>query len=650
MNDPVEQAASALADDPATAEKLALALTAKRPDDPRPKLIRASALRRLGDCKSALPMLIELANGWPRAARTRYELGLCLAKTGHPVEGLGELESAVSIDPQFTEAWHALADQAFANGHFELEVRAKAAIARLEMADPALADAAEAVAMGRFADAEPVLRRHLLRQPDDVEALRLLAECLCADRAYGQAETLLRHALALEPDMSLVRFKLASTLFASQQAERALKELSPLEARDPLNPAYRNLRAGCLALLGDEGAAEAIHKELAASFPANCRIAVNHGHALRTKGSRDEAIASYRRAIELQPKNGEAWWSLANLKVGALTAPDEKVMRRLLADSSLPELERMRLFYALGRRLEDVGQYAESFACYAGGAVIAKRRVDVQQPDYQELLRSMQDCFTAEFLAERANWGVGDASPIFILGLPRSGSTLVEQILASHPDIEGTMELPYIGAIASRLSLKDRGAVRHLSKGEVKALGEEYLAKSAIHRRLGRKYFVDKMPNNFRHIGLIRLILPKAKIIDVRRFPLASCLSCFKQLFAEGHEYSYDLQDLGSYYRTYLAIVRHFSEIQPLAIHTQLYEDLIEQPEVQIARLLSFLDVPFFPGCLKFYENDRAVRTVSSEQVRQPIYRSGLDHWRVFAKFLGPLEEALGDALVDWKA
>ena len=297
MMDLVEEAASALAQDPAKAEKLALALTARHPHDPRLKLIRASALRRQGDAEAALPILLELSKAWPRAARTRYELGLSLNVLGRPAEGLGELETAVEIDPQFVEAWQALGDLAFANGRSELEVRAKAALARLAMADPLLGEVAEAVALGRFALAEPILRRHLLAQPNDVEALRLLAECLCAERAYEQAETLLRHALTLEPGLALARFNLACTLFASQQAELALQELAPLEASDPGNAAYRNLHAGCLALLGDETGAEALHAELATRFPSNSRIAVNHGHALRTKGNRDQAIASYRRAI-----------------------------------------------------------------------------------------------------------------------------------------------------------------------------------------------------------------------------------------------------------------------------------------------------------------------------------------------------------------
>jgi hypothetical protein len=265
--------------------------------------------------------------------------------------------------------------------------------------------------------------------------------------------------------------------------------------------------------------------------------------------------------------------------------------------------------------------------------------------DYPTELAQVESLFTQEFLSQRADWGADSDAPIFILGLPRSGSTLVEQILASHPEIEGTMELPYIGALAARIATQGDDVIAKADAAQVRAWGEEYLERAAVHRRLGRAHFIDKMPNNFRHIGLIRLILPHARIVDVRRAPMASCFSGFKQLFAEGQEFSYDLNELGRYYRHYLALIRHFAVAAPGAVHTLIYEDLVEDTEGQVRRLLDAIKVDFDPACLRFFENNRAVRTVSSEQVRQPIYRSGLDHWRAFEPHLGPLKEALGDAL-----
>ncbi|HWU03842.1 MAG TPA: sulfotransferase, partial [Novosphingobium sp.] len=587
MTDPFEQAAAALAKAPADAERQARALMARLPGDPRPQLILASALRRQGKGAAALALLIELARRFPRAAKTRFELGLCLQQVSRADEGRAQLQAAVQLDPSLAEAWQALADAAFASGDAAAETKAQAALARLACADPTVGKAAELVALGRHAQAEPVLRAHLLARPNDAEALRLLAACYVQARAFDNAETLLRHALQVRPGFDLARFDLACALFARQQGEAALRELAPLLAAAPGNAAYRNLRAGCLALLGDDGAAEALHADLATEFPQNARIAINHGHALRTTGARDAAIAEYRRALSLRPQTGEAWWSLANLKVANLTAQDEAEMRRQLA-GALPEADRLHLQYALGRRREEAGDAAAAFAHYAQGAAIVRRQWSEPPADYEAQAAATQALFTPEFLAERADWGVADEAPIFIVGLPRSGSTLVEQILASHSQIEGTMELPYIGAIAGRIEAAGGAdALRGATPVQVRGWGQEYLERARIHRRLGRARFIDKMPNNFRHLGLIRLILPQARIIDVRRHPMAACFSGFKQLFAEGQEFSYDLGDLARYYRHYLAILRHFHAVAPDAVHTLRYEDLIEDTQAQVEALLN---------------------------------------------------------------
>ena len=647
MTDPVAQAANALVAEPVLAERLARELVRRNPGDPRPRLILASALRRLDRSAEALTLLTDLVRAFPKAARTRYELGLSLCALGRGGEGDIELDAAVRLDPRHVEAWAAIADRAFAAGDTLREVRAEAALARLSVSDPALAKAAELVALGRYAEAEPLLRRFMLARPNDADGARLLAQCYVAARAYTNAETLLRHALSLRPDDKRARFDLAAALFAAQQAEDALSELAPLLAADPENPAYRNLRAGCLALIGDDAGAEALHAGLAAQFPANPRIAINHGHALRTAGVRDAAIAAYRRAVSLRPQAGEGWWGLANLKVGALTLEDAAAMRTALA-GPLPDEDRMHLAYALGRCAEDAGQADEAFAHYAAGAALARQRPGSKAEDYAAQAEAVAATFTPALLAERADWGADSEAPIFVVGLPRSGSTLVEQILASHPDIEGTMELPYIGAIAARIAATP-GGIAAATPDEVRGWGEEYLVRAAVHRRLGRPRFIDKMPNNLRHIGLIRLILPQATIIDVRRNPMASCFSAFKQLFAEGQAFSYDQGDLARYYRHYLAIVRHFHAAQPGAVHTLVYEDLVEDTEAEVRRLLDAIGIPFDPACLRFFENDRAVRTVSSEQVRQPIYRSGLDHWRLFEAHLGPLADGLGADLEAWR-
>lgn len=648
MNDPFAQAAAALAENPALAERLARGLMARAPGDPRPRLILASALRRLGRADQALPILKALAQNFPKAARTRFELGMSLCATGRGRDGDQQLDEAVRLDPALAEAWRAIEDRAFTAGDDLRERRAKAALARIEAGHPDLGRAAELIVLERFAEAEKILRPFCLAYPNHVEGLRLMASCKVAARAFAEAVTLLRHAVGIDPASPRLRFDLAHALFAGREAEPAMAELSPLLEKDPANPAYRNLQAACLGLLGDDQGAEAINAELAAAFPDNPRVAVNHGHAARTAGGRDRAIAAYRRAIALSPQSGEAWWGLANLKVGVLTEADEAEMRRLLA-TDLPDDGRMRIEYALARRLEDSGNFDESFEHYAKGAALARQRFIYGMRDYPTELAQVESLFTQEFLSQRADWGADSDAPIFILGLPRSGSTLVEQILASHPEIEGTMELPYIGALAARIATQGDDVIAKADAAQVRAWGEEYLERAAVHRRLGRAHFIDKMPNNFRHIGLIRLILPHARIVDVRRAPMASCFSGFKQLFAEGQEFSYDLNELGRYYRHYLALIRHFAVAAPGAVHTLIYEDLVEDTEGQVRRLLDAIKVEFDPACLRFFENNRAVRTVSSEQVRQPIYRSGLDHWRAFEPHLGPLKEALGDALEGWR-
>lgn len=651
--DPVVEAAAVLATNPAEAERLARAIVARMPADPRPRLILASALRRQGRAAQALPLLIELTRVWPRAARTRYELGLCLAATGRAGEGLGQLEEAVRLDPNLADAWAALADSAFAAGDTAREGPARAALARIAAGNPELGRAAELVALGRHADAEPLLRLYLSARPRDAEAARLLANCYIASRTFHHAETLLHHALAIDPGLAIARFDLAHALFAAQQPAAALLELAPLLEAEPAKATYRNLQAGCLALLGDDAGAAAIHSELTAAFPGNARIAINYGHALRTKGEPAAAITAYRHAAALSPQAGEAWWGLANLKVSALTDADEAQMRTLLA-APLPEEDRLHMEYALGRRCEDAGNAADAFAHYSAGAALARRRCPAAGRDHTDDEEMVARLFTTAFFEAHAGQGTDSDAPIFVVGLPRSGSTLVEQILASHSQVEGTMELPYMGAIAARIAREggDGGleaALAAATPEQVRGWGQEYLNLAQVHRRMGRARFIDKLPNNFRYIGLIRLILPNAKIVDVRRHPMAACFSCFKQLFAEGQDFSYDLSDLAAWYRYYLSVVRHFHATQLGAVYTLVYEDLVDDTEVQVRALLAALNLPFDPATLRFFENDRAVRTVSSEQVRQPIYRTGLDHWRRFEDFLQPLAAALGPELETWQ-
>jgi tetratricopeptide (TPR) repeat protein len=413
--------------------------------------------------------------------------------------------------------------------------------------------------------------------------------------------------------------------------------------------------------LGDFEEAIRINEGLVARYPNQPKIWLNYGHALRTVGRRDEAISAYKRCIALAPGLGEAYWGLADLKVATLTPTEEAAMVAELAKGDRSADDRIHLYFALGKALEDRGDFDRAFQNYTQGAALRRAAMPHNASETTALTQRSIARFTRRFF-DAASGGCPAPDPIFIVGLPRAGSTLVEQILASHSSVEGTMELADIGLIAkslkgspTRASHGDASPLQYpdtivdLSPAQLTALGEKFIEKTRVHRPLGRPCFTDKMPSNFQHIGLIQLILPNAKIVDVRRHPLGSCFSAFKQHFAQGQNFSYDLEDLGKYYRDYVELTGHFDRILPGRIHRIIYEDLVEDTEAEVRRLLDYCGLAFEENCLHFYKNDRAVRTVSSEQVRRPIFRDGLDLWRRYEPHLGPLKAALGGALQDWR-
>jgi tetratricopeptide (TPR) repeat protein len=652
----VARASALLAHDAALAEQEARTILRQAPTDPRARLILASALRRQKRPNDALGILKTLAMAFPRAAHTQFELGLVQAALGVTEPAIASLRQATAHNPNLAEAWRALGDLLFRVGD---EAGAQAAYAehsRASVRDPALAPAAAALYGGQLDEAERRLRSHLDHRPNETEALRLLAETYERQGRFSDAETLLITVLEKDPGHHGARFTLANVLFQQQKAPDALPHLESLLKLDANDPAYGNLMAACLALVGDFDGAIAINERLLQDFPNQPRIWLNHGHALRTVGRRQDAVAAYRRAIALAPGLGDAYWSLANLKVAPLTAEDEMAMAAQLGRQDLNIDDRLHLHFALGKALEDRHDDAGAMDNYLAGARLRRAVSPYAAKDLTALVERSKTLFTAPFLAARLAVGSPRPDPIFIVGLPRSGSTLIEQILASHSAVEGIMELPDIGIMAEGLMALDSpmgessypGVIARLSASDLATLGEHYIARTQIHRRLGRPFFIDKMPNNFKHIGLIMLALPKAKIIDARRHPLGACFSAFKQHFHQGQNFSYDLTDLGLYYRDYVSLMAHFNAVAPGRIHRVIYEDLVTNTDVQVRKLLEACGLPFEEGCLRFHENERAVRTVSSEQVRRPIFRDGLDHWRRFEPWLDPLKAALGPTLEDW--
>jgi len=605
-----------------------------------------------GDAGRAVEILAPLAASQPRSAAVHLELALALGRAGRTEEAVASLRQALALKPELPRAWQALGDHLSAMGDGEGADAAYAAHVRHSVRDPRLMAAASALADNRIPDAEALLRAHLRQHPTDVAALRMLAEVAARLGRQEDAEALLERCLELAPNFHAARQNYAMVLHRGNKPAEALVEIEKLLAVDALNPGYRNLKAVVLCRTGDYTPAIAIYEQLLAEYPRQSRVWLSLGHALKTAGFTERAIAAYRKAIAIEPGFGDAWWSLANLKTVRFDEADIAAMRAQLQRGDLGAEHRLHLDFALGKALEDAGEYEASFAHYAAGNAQRLRLVPYRAGDTTARLRRSQQVYTREFFEGRAGYGSGAPDPIFIVGLPRAGSTLIEQILSSHSMVEGTMELPEVISIVRMLRQQGEGGdtpyhetLATLGAGEVRALGEQYLERTRIHRRSGVPFFIDKMPNNFAHIGFIQLALPNAKIIDARRHPLACGFSAFKQQFARGQNFSYSLEDIGRYYRDYVELMAHFDAVLPRRIHRVFYEDMVSDTEAQVRALLDYCGLPFEEACLRFFENDRPVRTASSEQVRRPIYREGVEHWKHYEPWLGPLKAALGPVL-----
>ncbi|MBS0582575.1 MAG: sulfotransferase [Proteobacteria bacterium] len=575
---------------------------------------------------------------------------------------LARLRTAAARTPTQPQIWRALGDRLLAAGDAADAADAYLEHVRHSIHDPVLMQAAAALAANRIPDAEARLRAQLREAPTDVVAIRMLAELAVRVDRIEDAENLLRRCLELAPGFREARHNLAIVLHRANKPTEALAQLDVLLGDDPANPQYRNLKAAVLCRVGEYQPAIAIYEALLREHPQQVHAWLSYGHALKTEGHTARAIDAYRECIRLDPGFGEAYWSLANLKTFRFDDAEIAAMRAALADPRLGDAEvdqdrRLHLDFALGKALEDRADYAASFTHYASGNALRLKLAPYHADDTSARLARAKQIYTAEFFARRKGLGSPSPEPIFIVGLPRAGSTLIEQILSSHSQVEGTMELPELTSItralrrasASREPGAYHDALTRMDGAELRALGEEYLTRSAKHRKLGRPYFIDKMPNNFAHVGLIHLILPNAKIIDARRHPLACGWSCFRQHFARGQNFAYDLADIGRYYRDYVELMRHFDSVLPGHVHRVVYESMVADTEHEVRALLDYCGLPFEDGVLRFFENERPVRTASSEQVRQPIYKAGVDHWQHYEPWLTPLKEALGDTLTEFE-
>ena len=623
------------------------------PGHPQAILLLGIGHRLNGNAQTAAEVLGTLAAEQPNSASTHFELGLALAATGQGDAAVNALRRTLKLKPDHPDAWRVLADHLRAMDDTTGADEAYAQHIRHSTRNPRLLKAAAALCENRIAEAEALLREYLKQMPTDVAAIRMLAEVAARLGRYGDAESLLQRCLELAPSFVAARHNYAVVLHRQNKSAAALVAIDEALAADPRNPGYRNLKAAILARLGEYPQAIDIYADVLTQYPHQAKGWMSYGHALKTAGRNADCIDAYRRSIDLAPHLGEAYWSLANLKTFRFSPDELRNMRQQVERPDISHEDRFHFHFAIGKALEDAGEYEASFGHYVQGNELRRAMLDYDPDENSSNVERSKALFTREFLAARGGSGSQARDPIFIVGLPRSGSTLLEQILSSHPLVEGTMELPDIIGIVRELGeRKTRDQVSKypemlatLDRDELRTLGERYLSQTRIQRKTDAPFFIDKMPNNFAHTGLIHLILPNARIIDARRHPLGCCFSGFKQHFARGQRFSYGLTDIGRYYRDYVELMAHFDEVMPGRVHRVIYEALVADAESEIRRLLDYCGLPFDERCLRFYENDRAVRTASAEQVRQPIFRDAVDHWRNYEPWLDPLKQALGPVL-----
>lgn len=526
----------------------------------------------------------------------------------------------------------------------------------MQPGDNELIAAVEHMRRGDMESAEAVCRNILKRWPQNVNAMCLLAEIGIRLGVLDGARNLIERCLELAPEFVHARAVYADLLQRSRLFEAALAQLGMLEAARPGNIADQVARANALSQLGRHDAALTVYLDAATRAPDGAGIWMSLGHTYKTLGRQVDAISAYREAARLRPSLGDAYWSLANLKTFRFAEQEIRAMHETLQTPDLALDDVVHFCFALGKALEDDGQFDEAFAAYERGNRARRRTVPWDaEAHHNEMLR-LREFFTKLFFADHAGSGSPKRDPIFVVGLPRAGSTLIEQILASHSAVEGTHELPDLLTLARRLSGKrefdDPSAYPEIlaisTASDFAAMGEEYIKNTMIYRT-GKAFFIDKMPNNFAHIGLIQLILPNAKIIDARRNPLDCCLSCFRQLFARGQNFTYSLREIGLYYADYIELMRHWDEVLPGRVLRVLNEDLIDEPEREIRRILDYCGLEMEPAVLRFHETKRPVRTASSEQVREPLNDRGQGRWRSFDRHLSLLRETLGAAATDYR-
>ncbi len=636
---------------PAEAEAACRAAVAQQPRDVNMVALLGAVLIKTRQFEAAEHYLRQATELAPTFAKPHEDLGFLLLDCNRAEEAIPLLERAVRLDPKVDSAHFTLgkALAAVGRGH-----EADAAFERsfdLSPVRKAMALAAEQHRAGNLPEAERLYRQVLKEQPHNVDALRLLGMIAFAAGRHQDAETLLRRAVGFAPDFAGAVTDLARVLQERNRLAEAIDYFEHAASLQPASPHAHFLLAGAYAPAGRSPDAIRAFRKAIELRPQHAGAWLGLGHVLKTVGQQSEAIAAYRKCIEARSDNGEAYWSLANLKTYTLSDEDIQAMQAALVREELIEQSEVNMLFAMAKAYEDRKDFDQAWNYYQQGN--AKRRMqESYDPVQTEVLHdTLLDVFTPDFIAAHEGVGCPDPAPIFILGLPRSGSTLLEQILASHSQVEGTSELPYLGRVATSLNrnradgLKYPEVLRELEPRHFASLGEDYLRRAQAHRLLARPRFIDKMPNNFPNIGFLHLILPNAKIIDARRHPMDACLGCYRQLFARGQTFTYDLTEIGEYFLEYQRMMDYWHEVLPGRTLTVQYEAVVGDLENQVRRVLDYCELPFEDSCINFFETERPVRTASSEQVRQPIYTDAVGFWRNYEPYLDELREVLEPVL-----
>ena len=612
--------------------------------------ILAVCQRYLNRLEEALKTLSRLKKIRPGYGRAFQEEGHVCVKAGFVSQALNAYRHAVNLNNSLIASWAGLTKILKSQGKEKNANITQHEYEKLKALPVELLSVRNMIAEGKNFQAERLCRKFLMENKKNIEGMRLLASLGVAADVLDDAEFLLEKALEYEPNNNFARNDYMEVLYKRQKYQKSLKQAEILRNKEPKNLKYQIAYANQAVAVGKYKKALKIYDQANKALPNNPELRLVHGHALKTIGNVDEAIEAYRKSYNARNDYGDAYWSLANLKTYRFTPDEVLLMDEKESSTSTIITDRIHLNFALGKYYEDSKLFDKSFVHYERGNELQQSQQHYKKEHMTDVLNLQIEYCNSALFESKKEFGHDAADPIFIVGLPRAGSTLLEQILASHSKVEGTLELPNIPALAYKLAGRKTvnetpdypKNLSNLSAETLEKFGKDYIDETRIHRTK-LPHFIDKMPNNFRHIALIHLILPNAKIIDARRNPMACCFSGFKQLFASGQQFSYGLEEIGTYYKDYVEVMNHWDKVLPGKILRVQYEDVVSNLENEVTRILEYCNLPFEDNCINFHKTERNVRTPSSEQVRQPIYKSGLEQWKNYEPWLDPLKKSLGN-------